>query len=417
MTTTTTTTTGTTAPDAGRLAVIMIGAGSAIVLLNMGLRASFGLFLQPMSADLHWGREIFALALALQNLLWGAFQPVTGAIADRWGAGKVLAGGGVLYVLGLVLMANTAEPWQFNLGAGVMIGMAQAGAGLAIVLGAVSQYVTEDKRSLAFGIVTASASAGQLVVVPAGQAFLTFYGWPTAFLLLGCIAVLMIPLAGALRTRADGDTSAAADTTIAPQEQTLVAALKEAGGHRGFVLLTIGFFVCGFHVSFIGVHLPAYLVDQGIDAKWGAISLMLIGGFNIVGSIFSGVLGGRFSKKYLLAGLYTTRAVIIFLFITVPISVPSVLLFSAAMGLLWLSTVPLTSGLVAQIFGPRYVSTLFGIVFFNHQIGSFLGVWLGGYLFDATGSYDGVWLACIGLGVAAAFLHMPIAEQPLRQPA
>jgi MFS family permease len=353
--------------------------------------------------------------LALQNLLWGAFQPVTGALADRYGAGKVLAGGGLLYVLGLLLISGTADPWQFHLGAGALIGMAQAGAGLAIVLGAVGQYVPEDKRSMAFGIVTASASAGQLVVVPAGQAFLTFYGWPTAFLLLACIAVAMIPLAGALRTRSNGDGAADVSTTIAPQEQTLVAALKEAGGHRGFVLLTLGFFVCGFHVAFIGVHLPAYLVDQGIAPEYGAISLMMIGGFNIIGAFGSGILGGKFSKKYLLAALYTTRSITILAFILLPISVPSVLLFSAAMGLLWLSTVPLTSGLVAQIFGPRYVSTLFGIVFFNHQIGSFLGVWLGGYLYDTTGSYDGVWWAGVVLGVTAAVIHWPINEKTVER--
>jgi predicted MFS family arabinose efflux permease len=378
-----------------------------MVLVSLGLRGSFGLFLQPMSSDLGWGREIFAFAMALQNLMWGVFQPFAGAIAEKWGTARVLAAGSMLYGLGLYIMSQSTTPEVFHFSAGLIIGMAQAGLGLGVVLGAVGRAVSPEKRSWALGIVTAASSAGQFIVVPIGQAFLNAYGWSTSFMLLALIGLVVAPLANALRGKSEGG----AVTAIPVQEQSLAEALSEATRHRGFLLLTTGFFVCGFHVAFIAIHLPAYLVDAGIAAEYGATALALVGLFNIVGSYSAGVMGGRWSKKYLLSGLYLLRALVILVFILVPLSPASVLIFAGAMGLLWLSTVPLTSGLVAQIFGPRYMATLFGIVFFSHQIGSFLGVWLGGYLYDHTGSYMGVWWAGVALGVAAALVHWPIDEQ------
>ena len=386
-----------------RTPMLVLAAAAITVLLSMGLRSSFGLFLRPVSADLGWGREIFAFGMALQNLLWGVFQPVAGAIADRFGAGRVIAGGGVLYALGLYVMSTTSSPLDFHVSAGLLIGMAQSGAGLSVVLGAAGRAFPEERRSWALGVITAAGSLGQFSIVPLGQAFLSAYGWQVSFALLGIIALLIVPMAPALRGRAEPLTAA--------DDQTLGQALREAVTHKGFLLLTLGFYVCGFHVAFIGVHLPAYLVDRGASAELGAWALALIGLFNIVGSYTAGVLGGRRSKKYLLSTIYVLRAAAFFGFIIVPVTVTSTVLFSAAIGLLWLSTIPLTSGLVAQIFGPRYMATLFGVVFFGHQLGSFTGVWLGGYLFDTTGSYDVVWWAGVALGIAAAIVHWPIDDK------
>ncbi|HJP23462.1 MAG: MFS transporter [Alphaproteobacteria bacterium] len=386
-----------------RTPMLVLAAAAITVILSMGLRSSFGLFLRPVSADLGWGREIFAFGMALQNLLWGVFQPVAGAIADRFGAGRVIAGGGVLYALGLYVMSTTSSPLDFHVSAGLLIGMAQSGAGLSVVLGAAGRAFPEERRSWALGVITAAGSLGQFSIVPLGQAFLSAYGWQVSFALLGIIALLIVPMAPALRGRAEPLTAA--------DDQTLGQALREAVTHKGFLLLTLGFYVCGFHVAFIGVHLPAYLVDRGASAELGAWALALIGLFNIVGSYTAGVLGGRRSKKYLLSTIYVLRAAAFFGFIIVPVTVTSTVLFSAAIGLLWLSTIPLTSGLVAQIFGPRYMATLFGVVFFGHQLGSFTGVWLGGYLFDTTGSYDVVWWAGVALGIAAAIVHWPIDDK------
>ncbi len=386
-----------------RTPMLVLAAAAITVILSMGLRSSFGLFLRPMTADLGWGREVFAFGMALQNVLWGAFQPLAGAIADRFGAGKVIASGGVLYAVGLYVMSTTSSPLDFHLSAGLLIGMAQSGAGLSVVLGAAGRVFPEERRSWALGVITAAGSLGQFSIVPLGQAFLTAYGWQVSFLLLGVIALLIVPMGSALRGRAEPLT--------ASDDQTLRQALREAVAHKGFLLLTLGFYVCGFHVAFIGVHLPAYLVDRGASAELGAWALSLIGLFNIIGSYTAGVLGGRRSKKYLLSTIYVLRALAFLGFIIVPMTLTSVLLFSAAIGLLWLSTVPLTSGLVAQIFGPRYMATLFGIVFFSHQLGSFTGVWLGGYLYDTTGSYDVVWWAGVALGIAAAIVHWPIDDK------
>ncbi len=392
-----------------RTPAAVLVAASLCILLVMGIRSSFGLYLKPMSLDLGWGREVFALAMAIQNLVWGAAQPFASAIAERYGTGRVIVGGGLLYIMGLVIMAQAADPLTFHLGGGVLIGMAQAGGGLAVLLGAVGRAMPPEKRSWGLGVVGAAGAAGQFTVVPVGQAFLQHYGWATSYLLLAVLAAGIVASAHVLKGRAQDNVAAAEDTG----PRGLGAALAEASHHRGYWLLVIGFFVCGFQVAFIGIHLPAYLTDRGLPAETGAWALALVGLFNIVGSYYAGVMGTHRSKKNLLSMLYLSRAVVIAIFISIPASTLTVAVFAAVLGILWLSTVPLTSGLVAQIFGPRYMGTLFAITFFSHQIGSFLGVWLGGHLFDLTGSYDIVWWLSVALGVAAAMIHWPIDERTI----
>ncbi len=389
--------------------VILI-AGSIIVLVSMGIRATQGLYLKPMSLDLGWGREIFAFAMAIQNLFWGALQPFAAAIAEKWGPGRVIAGGGILYAGGLYIMSVSTDPMALNFSAGLLLGMAQSGCGLAAVLGVVGRSLPENSRSFGLGVVTAFAGAGQFLVVPIGQAFLSYYGWSSSFVLLGLMSTIIVFAAYFLRDkRSETGTGSISKKKIV--ELDMKGMLSVASKDKSYWLLTAGFFVCGFHVTFIAVHMPAYLDDKGLPAELGAYSLMLIAVFNVVGSLVAGYLGVRFPKKDLLTALYALRAITIAIFIITPITTTSVMLFSVAMGLFWLSTVPLTSGLVATIFGTRYMGTLFGIVFFSHQLGSFLGVWLGGYIFDITGSYDPVWWAGIILGFTAAVLHWPILEK------
>ena len=386
-----------------RRPVVIVTAGCMIVLITFGVRAGFGVFLAPISIDLGWGREVFAFAIAIQNLVWGAAQPVAGGIADRYGSGRVLAVGGILYAAGVYLMSISTSPLEMQMSAGVLIGLGLAGASFAVVLAAIGRAVAPEKRSFALGLGTAAGSLGQFLLVPVGQGLLAEYGWTMALVLLSILSLAIIPLAGALTGRSKA--------TLGEADQALGAALREAGGHSSYMYLTAGFFVCGFQVVFIAIHLPTYITDIGLPAELGGYALALVGLFNVIGSIAAGYLGGRFSKKYLLTGIYLARSIVIAAFVLAPPSATGVLLFSAAMGLLWLSTVPLTSGLVAQFFGVRYMATLFGIVFFSHQIGSFLGVWLGGYLFDATGSYDIVWWINVALGLGAAILHWPIVER------
>lgn len=386
-----------------RLPLLIIVSGCLLVLISFGVRSSFGLFLAPMSEANGWGREVFALAIALQNLVWGIAQPFAGAIADRYGSGRVIAVGGVLYVAGVLLMSQSTTPLALHISQGVLVGIALSGTTFAVVLAALARAVPEHRRSWALGIGAAAGSAGQFLLVPLGQAFLSAYGWSTALVLLGLASVAMVPLAKALtgRSPSTGD------------QQSLPEALREASQHRGYWLLTCGFFVCGFHVAFIATHLPAYLTDGGLSPTLGAWALALVGFFNIIGAYSAGVLGGKHSKKYLLSSLYLSRAIVIAVFISTPLTSASALVFAAAMGLLWLSTVPLTSGLVGQMFGPRYMATLFGIVFLGHQVGGFLGAWLGGALFDITGSYDVIWWTSVALGVMSALLHWPIDERPV----
>ncbi len=386
-----------------RTPLLVFLMGCLLLFLSFGTRASFGLYLQPVSADFGWGREVFALSIAIQNLIVGAAQPFASAVADRYGTGRMVAAGGVLYAAGLYLMANASTPMDAYLSMGVLIGLGLSGTSFAIVFSSIARVVPEDKRSLALGAGTSIGSIGQFTMVPLGQSFLSAYGWSTVLTMFCFVILLTVPIGAVLRGK--------------PQEhgskQSLREALREARGHRGYRLLVCGFFVCGFHVAYIGTHLPSYIVDRGLPAELGAWTLGLVGLFNVFGALCAGFLGGKLSKRYLLSSLYFARAVLFTVFVLTPLTETTVLLFGATMGLLWLSTVPLTSALVAQIFGPRYMATLFGIVFFSHQIGSFLGAWLGGYLFDATGSYDVVWWISVALGIASAIIHLPIDEKPV----
>jgi MFS family permease len=383
---------------------VVLLCGGIILTLAMGTRQGFGLFLQPMTFDLGWSRETFAFAMALQNLIWGASQPFFGMIADRKGAGRVLVAGAALYATGLVLMAMSTTGGQFGLATGLFIGLAQGCTTFSIVFGVVSRIFPPERRSMALGLSSAAGSFGQFAMLPYTGTLISEFGWFNALLTLAVSAALIAPLAYALVERREGPTGST-------QAQSVGEAVREAFAHKSFLLLTAGYFVCGFQLAFITIHFPAYLVDKGLSANVGMFALALVGLFNIFGSFASGALGAKYTKKYLLSAIYLSRSVVIALFILTPVSEGSVYLFSAAIGLLWLSTVPLTNGVIGGIFGVAYMSTLSGFVFFSHQIGSFIGVWLGGYLFDHTGSYQVVWMISIGLGVFAALVNLPIEER------
>ena len=391
-----------------RTPTVVLICGGLILAFSLGIRHGFGLFLQPMTTDLGWGRETFAFSMALQNLLWGAAQPLSGMLADKYGAGRVLASGAVLYAAGLVLMALSQSGLALDLSAGLLIGLALSGTTFSVVFGVVGRTFPPEKRSMALGIAGAVGSFGQFVMLPLEQFLIGGFGWLEALLIIAAMATIMAPLSAALVERRTGPG-------VGTVRQSAMDAMKEALAHRGFVLLTLGFFVCGFQVVFISVHFPAFLLDRGLSAQTGMMALALIGFFNIIGSYLAGWLGGKLSKKYLLSALYIGRSVVIVIFLLLPITPLSVYLFAAAIGILWLATVPLTNGLVAQIFGVQYLSMLGGFVFFSHQIGSFLGVWLGGYLYDRTGSYNLVWLIAIALGVVAAIANLPIDEREIRR--
>lgn len=382
---------------------VLLGA-SLVLALSLGIRHGFGLFLPPMSAEFGWGREVFAFAIALQNLIWGLTQPFTGALADRFGAKRTVIVGGILYAIGLGCMGLADSPLSLSLSAGLLIGIGLSGTSFSVILGAVGRAVPMEKRSLAMGIAAAAGSFGQFAMLPGTLGLLSWLGWSVALMALGLLVALVIPLAAMLK-----DTP----LPLTGQEQTLGEALREACSHSGFWLLALGFFVCGFQVVFIGVHLPAYLVDQHLPALVGTTVLALVGLFNIFGTYLAGWLGGRMSKPRLLCALYLMRAVVILAFISLPLTSWSAYAFGIAMGLLWLSTVPLTNGTVATLFGVRNLSMLGGIVFLFHQLGAFLGGWLGGYLFDRTGSYDLVWQIAVLLSLLAAALNWPVREQPV----
>ena len=382
---------------------IVVAAGCLIAAISLGVRSGFGLFLQPMSADLGWGREVFALSIAIQNLVWGLGQPFAGAIADRYGSGRVLAIGGLIYSLGVALMSISSSPTSMHVTAGIMIGLGMSGASFAVVLAALSRLVPKERVGWALGMGTAAGSLGQFLIVPLGQAFLSAYGWQTALVLLSLVAFFMVPLAAPLRGKPDD----------VGRPQTLGEALREAGGHRGYWLLLSGFFVCGFHVAFVSTHWPAYLTGHGFSGSTAAWALATVGLFNIAGAYASGSYAGRFRDKRILSGIYAARAVAMCAYIVLPLSLWSTYLFAAVIGLLWLSTVPLTSAIVARIFGPRYLATLFGIVFFSHQIGAFMGAWLSGVVFDATGTYLPIWWASVALGAFAAIVNLPIDDRTL----
>ncbi|MEP7301531.1 MAG: MFS transporter [Caldimonas sp.] len=382
--------------------------GAAIVTLSMGIRHGFGLWLQPITMARGWSRETFALAIAVQNLAWGLAGPFAGALADRWGAVRVLIAGSALYALGLVAMGLATSGLAFLGGAGLILGMAQSGTTYAIVFGVVGRNVAAEKRSWAMGITAAAGSIGQFLMVPVEGGLISGVGWQESLFILAIASLLIAPLAFGLREPAR--PAAGAGT------QTIGAAAREAFGQRSFQLLMAGYFVCGFQVVFIGVHMPSYLKDHGLTPGVATTALALIGLFNVFGTYLAGSLGARLPKKYLLSSIYLLRSVTIVAFLVMPLSPLSVYVFAATMGLLWLSTVPLTTGLVADIFGVRYLSMLGGFVFLSHQVGSFLGAWLGGRLYDMTGSYDVVWWIAVALGVFAALINLPIQERALLRP-
>jgi MFS family permease len=393
-------------PAGWRTPLLIIVAGCLISTVGFGLRSVFGLFLEPMTVANGWSRETFALALAIQNLLWGAGVPVAGALADRFGPARVIAGGAIVYGIGVFGMAEAASPLALHVSAGIVTGLGVAFTAFSLAMAAMARVVGPERRSLALGLGTAAGSFGQVLFSPLAQAWIQSFGWHDALLILALTAGVIIPLAFVLPS----GTAARGEPV---SDQRMGDALREALGHSGYMLLTVGFFVCGFHVAFITVHFPAYIGDLGLSPEVGAYAIALIGLFNIAGSFLSGMFGQRWSKKAGLSAIYFLRALAILALLAAPKTALTIYLFAGTMGILWLSTVPLTTGIVAQVFGLRYMATLFGIVFFSHQLGSFLGVWLGGFLYDRIGSYDPVWWAGVALGLAAALIHLPIDQRPL----
>ncbi|MCX7277904.1 MAG: MFS transporter [Burkholderiales bacterium] len=385
--------------------------GGAIVTLSMGIRHGFGLWLQPITQAQGWTRETFAFAIAIQNLAWGISGVFAGMLADKYGAFRVMLVGALLYALGLFGMAHAVTPLQFMLSTGVLIGMAQAGTTYAVVYGIIGRNVPADKRSWAMGIAAAAGSFGQFLMVPTEGLLISQFGWQQALVVLGCAALLIMPLAWGLREPGFGTGQPA------HREQTIVQALKEAFKYPSFQLLMAGYFVCGFQVVFIGVHMPSYLRDKGLSPQVASYALALIGLFNVFGTYLAGTLGQRMQKKNILAFIYIARAVVISLFLLAPLTPTSVYLFAATMGILWLSTVPPTNAALAQIFGIQHMSMLSGFVFLSHQVGSFMGVWLGGFIYDRNGNYDLVWYIAIALGVFAGLVNLPVKETPIRRAA
>lgn len=384
--------------------------GGLLVTLSMGIRHGFGLFNLPITQAHGWSRETFAFALALQNLMWGATQPFAGALADKFGPIRIMLVGVALYVAGLVVMALASSGTLFASGAGVLIGIAQSGTTYSVVYGVIGRVASPDKRVWAMGIAAAAGSFGQFLMIPVEQGLISGLGWQNALFVLALLACIMLPLALSLREPNGGGA-------VSGHQQTIGQAVREAFGNRNFQLLTLGYFVCGFQVVFIGVHLAPYLKDRGFtDPKVATVALALIGLFNVFGTYTAGALGQRMPKRYLLSFIYLSRSVVIAAYLLMPLTVASTWVFAALMGALWLSTVPLTNGIIAQVFGVQYLSMLSGVVFFSHQIGSFLGAWLGGYLYDRTGAYDIVWGIAIALGVMAALVNLPIREQALVRP-
>jgi MFS family permease len=393
-----------------RTPMVVIICGCLISMISFGPRSSLGFFLTPLSQANHWDREVFALALAIQNLLWGIGQPVAGAIADRFGAPRVLAAGATCYALGLVIMAHATTAAALTLSAGVLIGFGLSGCAFTIIVGALGKLVPANWRSTAFGFGTAAGSFGQFLYSPLAVALMDAYSWQTALTIFAGLMLLILPLSIAL----SAPRSATANISVAPTaQQSLWHALTEAFGHRSYVLLVLGFFTCGFQLAFVTVHLPSYLLDRGLSAEVGGWTLATIGLFNIVGSLTSGWLGNRMPKRYILSIIYFSRAIAIAVFITLPPSTAATLIFGAVTGLLWLSTIPPTSGLVAVMFGTRWLAMLFGFTFFSHQVGGFLGVWLGGFVFDHYGSYNPIWWLSVMFGVLSAIINLPIVEQPV----
>ena len=394
-----------------RTPLVIIVCGCAIGMLSFGPRSSFGFFIQPMSREFSWGRDVFGLALAVQNLLWGLGQPLAGAIADRFGALRVMCVGALLYAGGLLTMRYAATPLSLDLGAGVLIGFGLSGCSFNLVLSAFSKLLPPERRGVALGAGTAAGSFGQFLFAPFGVAMIGNFGWQTALMVFAGLMLLIVPLSLALAT-----PPAAPGHVPAVGQQSFRTALAEAFGHRSYVLLVLGFFTCGFQLAFITVHLPAYLVDRGIPAQTGGWVIAAIGLFNIIGSLSVGWLQNRMPKRYILSAIYLTRALSIAAFISFPITGFSAIMFGAITGLTWLSTVPPTSALVAVMFGTRWFATLYGFAFVSHQVGGFLGVLLGGIVFEKFGSYTPIWWLSVLFGVLSALINLPIVEAPVARP-
>ena len=394
-----------------RTPLVIIVCGCAIGMLSFGPRSSFGFFIQPMSREFSWGRDVFGLALAVQNLLWGLGQPLAGAIADRFGALRVMCVGALLYAGGLLTMRYAATPLSLDLGAGVLIGFGLSGCSFNMVLSAFSKLLPPERRGVALGAGTAAGSFGQFLFAPFGVAMIGNFGWQTALMVFAGLMLLIVPLSLALAT-----PPAAPGHVPAMGQQSFRTALAEAFGHRSYVLLVLGFFTCGFQLAFITVHLPAYLVDRGIPAQTGGWVIAAIGLFNIIGSLSVGWLQNRMPKRYILSAIYLTRALSIAAFISFPVTTFSAIMFGAISGLTWLSTVPPTSALVAVMFGTRWFATLYGFAFVSHQVGGFLGVLLGGIVFEKFGSYTPIWWLSVLFGVLSALINLPIVEAPVARP-
>jgi MFS family permease len=390
-----------------RTPAVVLVVGSIIAMVSFGPRSALGFFLTPMSQEFHWGRDVFSMAVAIQNLLWGVGQPLAGGLADRYGASRVLAVGALLYAAGLALMAHSTNGAMLDVSAGLLIGFGLSGCSFTIVIGAFGKLLPPEWRSIAFGAGTAAGSFGQFVYSPLAVALSDQLGWKGALVVFAAVTLLILPLAIALAA-----PRRAAPAAPVPK-QSFRQAIGEAFAHRSYVLLVIGFFTCGFQLAFTTVHLPAYLVDRGLSAQVGGWTLATIGLFNIIGSLASGYLGARMPKRFILSTIYFARAASILIFVTLPPSTVTTLIFAAVTGLLWLSTVPPTSGLVATMFGTRWLAMLFGFAFFSHQVGGFLGVWLGGLVYDYAGSYNPVWYLSIAFGVMSAIINLPIREQPV----
>ena len=390
---------------------LIITAGSLIAVLTFGPRSAMGFFQLPMLADTGWDRSTFGFAMALQNLFWGLGQPFFGALADKYGTGRVLVLSGLVYAAGLVCMSIGTSPLWLHLGGGVLVGLGIAAGSFSVILSAFARYVTPEQRSMAFGIGTAAGSAGMFIFAPISQGLITTYGWSDSLVWLAAMMLIVPLLAWPLRGNSSSGTQSHTQF-----QQTAGQALKEALGHKSYLLLATGFLVCGFQVAFITAHFPAYLGDIGIEPRYAVIAMALIGFFNIAGSLAAGFIAQRYSKPYLLAYIYIGRSIAVTAFLLLPQSPLSVIIFAAVMGILWLSTVPPTNGLVAIMFGTRHLGMLGGVVFLSHQIGSFLGVWLGGFLYDKLGSYDVVWWLGVAMGLFAAVVHWPIEERAVIRP-
>ena len=378
-----------------------------MVMIAYGTRQSFGLYMRPMSVDMGWGREVLSVALATQNLLMGAGAAFAGALATRWGAAKTIAIGGGLYASGLFFMSQSTTPEALFISSGILSGLGLSACGVPLMAGVVGQIAPERVRTTWVGLITGAATGGQLVMLPFTQYLLGAYDWVFATLVMSICVAMILPIALGI----SGASKAA--TRLTPETQSIRDALREASRHRGYLILLLGFYVCGFQVNFIGSHLPAHIVDAGVAARWGAIALMLVAFFNMIGSWGCGWIGDRYRKKYALSILYTFRTLLIVGFLVLPVTSWTIVIFSAGVGLTWLGTLPLVSGIIVDVFGVRYMAMLFGVVYFSHQLGAFTGIWLGGYIFDTTGSYDAIWLIAILLGVATAIIHLPIDDRPV----